>query len=160
MSSESVDPFVFSGDSRLTIESSIPHRPPFLFVDKILRWSEEEITCSYRFKEDEFFFKGHYPGSPLVPGVILCESAMQAGAVFLSKKMVDQGEEGEEVEKLPVVGRIDKVKFRKTVLPGDEIEMNVKVNTKMSNVWYLSAKITSQGATVLTFEFAVTGIPK
>lgn len=153
----SSDSDIFTGDSRQTIESLIPHRRPFLFVEKILRWNEDEILCSYRFKEDEFFFQGHYPGSPLVPGVILCESAMQAGAVYLSKIMHESDENG---EKIPVVGRIDKVKFRKTIHPGDEIEMNIKKSMKMTNVWYMTAKITCQGATVLTFEFAVTEIAK
>ena len=69
-------------DSRAAILASIPHRAPFLFVDQIVEITEQGIKCAYRFKEDEYFFQGHYPSNPIVPGVILCEAAMQAGAVY------------------------------------------------------------------------------
>ena len=80
--------------TRQTILDSLPHRPPFLFVDEIRDWTEEKIVTAYRFKEDEFFFKGHYPERPIVPGVILCESAMQAGAIFLSRLFQSEKETG------------------------------------------------------------------
>ena len=140
-------------ESRAAILAAIPHRPPFLFVDAIQTWTEEEIVCSYTFKEDEYFFEGHYPGSPIVPGVILCESAMQAGAVFMTRLFSD---EDRRSGKVPVVGRINDVKFKQIVLPGDTIEQHITLKEKVMNVYMLRAKVTCKGKTAVMFEFAVT----
>ena len=67
-----------------TIQDAIPHRAPMLLLDEVVEQTEDTIICRKTFREDEYFFQGHYPGAPLVPGVILCEVAMQAGAVLLS----------------------------------------------------------------------------
>ncbi|MGI5831860.1 MAG: 3-hydroxyacyl-ACP dehydratase FabZ family protein [Thermoguttaceae bacterium] len=145
--------------SKQTILDLIPHRPPFLFVDKILEWTEAEIVTAYRFKEDEFFFRGHYPDRPIVPGVILCESAMQAGAVYLAaltSAELTQAPENVGKKFLPVVGRLDEVKFKKSVGPGDVIECEVLLKEKMARVYFLTAKITSGGALVARFKFACT----
>ena len=142
-----------SADSRAVILAAIPHRAPFLFVDEILTWTDEEIVCAYRFKEDEFFFAGHYPNSPIVPGVVLCESAMQAGAVYMTRFFSEaDGESG----KVPVVGRMNDVKFRQLVRPGDRVEQRVSLKEKIAGVYMLRAKVTCEGKTVVTFDFAVT----
>ncbi|MDO5580690.1 MAG: 3-hydroxyacyl-ACP dehydratase FabZ family protein [Planctomycetia bacterium] len=138
---------------RKAVEGFIPHRFPFLFIDEVLEWTETRIVCTYHFKGDEFFFQGHYPGSPIVPGVILCESAMQAGAVFLSKAFQDTGEGG---SKMPVVGRMNEVKFKNIVRPGNTIRLEVSLKEKMGSAWFMNAKILNEGKTVLTFEFACT----
>ena len=80
------------------ILNAIPHRPPFLFVDTIVERKEDGIVCRKTFEPDEYFFAGHYPDVPLVPGVILCEAAMQAAAVFLSEKLKDCNEVSEANE--------------------------------------------------------------
>ena len=70
--------------TRQQILDAIPHRDPFLLVDEIVAWEEDRIVCTKTFSGREDFFAGHYPGFPLVPGVLLCEAAMQAGATPLS----------------------------------------------------------------------------
>ncbi|MBO7707176.1 MAG: beta-hydroxyacyl-ACP dehydratase [Thermoguttaceae bacterium] len=145
--------------TKQTILDLIPHRPPFLFVDEIRELSDEKIVAAYRFKEDEFFFQGHYPGRPLVPGVILCEAAMQAGAVYLASlygKEVAEMAENTGKKLMPVVGRIDEVKFKKIVGPGDVIETEVVLREKMARAYFLNAKITSGGELVSRFRFACT----
>lgn len=145
--------------TKQTILDLIPHRPPFLFVDEIRELSDEKIVAAYRFKEDEFFFLGHYPGRPIVPGVILCESAMQAGAVFLASrygKEVSEMAENAGKKLMPVVGRIDEVKFKKIVGPGDVIDSEVALREKMARAYFLNAKITSGGELVCRFRFACT----
>lgn len=143
--------------TKQTILDLIPHRPPFLFVDEIREWDEKKIITAYRFKETEFFFQGHYPEHPIVPGVILCESAMQAGAVFLSdlfRRAAEEDADGKK--KVPVVGRIEDVKFKKIITPGDEIECQVSLKEKMGHVFFMNAKITSDGQLAAKFCFACT----
>ena len=179
--------------TRQTILDSLPHRPPFLFVDEIRDWTEEKIVTAYRFKEDEFFFKGHYPERPIVPGVILCESAMQAGAIFLSRLFQseketgavggdapsglssDESRTGEKnggnwtvenssdavpsppaKKKVPVVGRMEDIRFKKMIAPGEEILCEVTFKEKMTHVYFMTAKITSDGKLVARFDFACT----
>lgn len=135
------------------ITSAIPHRPPFLFVDKILQWEENRIVCQYTFKEDEFFFKGHYPGSPIVPGVILCESAMQCGAILLSR-IFRSSESGPA--KIPVVARMGDVRFKNPVFPTDTLTVEVDFKERMGNAYFMSAKLTNQEKIVLRFDFSCT----
>lgn len=144
-------------DSRAAILASIPHRPPFLFVDQIVKWLDDGVLCSYRFKEDEYFFKGHYPGMPIVPGVILCEAAMQAGAIYTARVLTG---EGSDKEKMPVVGRMNDVKFKTLVRPGQIVEQQVTLKEKMAGAYIFKAKLTCEGKLAVSFEFIVTLIDK
>lgn len=140
------------------ILDAIPHRKPFLFVDKIIEWTDERILTEYTFVPGEFFFPGHYPASPIVPGVILCESAMQAGAVFLSKLFALEAEKAHEPigAKMPVVGRMGEVRFKRIVRPGETIQCEVQFKEKMTNVYFLTAKVAVSGSVAVRFEFACT----
>ena len=131
------------------ITSAIPHRPPMLLVDEIVEQTEETIVCRKSFREDEFFFQGHYPDQPIVPGVILCEAGMQAGAILLSKFV----EEGSGV---PVATRLNDVKFKRMVKPGDTIEMSVKLKERLGDAFFLQAKVTCNDKLAVRFEFACT----
>ena len=102
--------------SRAEIEAAIPHRPPMLLVDEIVERGENRIVCRKTFQPSEFFFQGHYPGFPIAPGVILCEAAMQAGAVLLSKS-------GAAEKGVPVAARLSEVKFKRMIRPGDTIDI-------------------------------------
>ncbi len=110
------------------IESLIPHRAPFLFVDEIISCDKEGSISEHVFTEDEFFFKGHFPQYPVVPGVILVETMAQAGGAALSyQKTFAEGS-------LFFLGTVDKVKFRSQVRPGDKVRMeitNLRISPKM-----------------------------
>ena len=138
-------------DSRAAILASIPHRSPFLFIDDIVKWTDEGIVCTYRFKPDEYFFKGHYPNSPIVPGVILCESAMQAGAIFASKLLDAETAEG----KVPVVGRMNEIKFKNIVRPNQVVEHTVTLKERIASALIFKAKTTCEGKLAVSFEFIV-----
>lgn len=110
------------------IKSLLPHREPFLFVDAIISADDNGSVSEHTFTENEFFFKGHFPEYPVVPGVILCETMAQAGGAVLSyQKKVPEGS-------LFFFASLDKVKFRNQVRPGDKVRMeitNLRVSTHM-----------------------------
>ncbi len=110
------------------IKSLLPHREPFLFVDEIISCDDNSSVSEHTFTKDEFFFKGHFPDYPVVPGVILCETMAQAGGAALSyQKKVPEGS-------LFFFATLDKVKFRNQVRPGDKARMeitNLRVSSKM-----------------------------
>lgn len=129
------------------IHAAIPHRKPMLLVDEIQQRDENHIVCRKTFHADEYFFQGHYPDFPLVPGVILCESAMQAGAILLAQFVAEGGG-------VPVATRINDVKFKKMVRPGDTITMDVTLEERMANAFFLAAKVTCDGKMAARFQFA------
>jgi 3-hydroxyacyl-[acyl-carrier-protein] dehydratase len=130
------------------IQSAIPHREPFLLIDEIVEQSDSRIVCRKRFTGDEFWYKGHYPEFPLTPGVLLCEAAMQAGAVLLARH-ASEGQGG-----VPVATRMNNVKFRSMVRPGDTIVMEVELAERMADAFFLNAKVAVGGKTAVTFDFA------
>jgi len=99
---------------------AIPHRPPFLFVDEIIEIDQDRILARRTIRADEPYFKGHYPGNPLMPGVLLCESVIQAGAIMLSRRI--EGGAG----KVPILTRIQNAKFKRQVRPGDVVDLEAK----------------------------------
>src|SRR5262245_39868202 len=134
--------------SREQILAAIPHRPPMLLLDEVVEWEQERIVCQKTFRADEWFFQGHYPEFPLVPGVLLCEAAMQAGAVLLSKHVKGDG--------VPVAGRLNDVKFKRMIRPGDTIVIETTLDERMSDTFYLSSKVNCDGRLAVTLKFAVT----
>jgi 3-hydroxyacyl-[acyl-carrier-protein] dehydratase len=130
------------------IKAAIPHREPFLLIDEIVEQSDSRIVCRKRFTGDEFWYAGHYPNFPLTPGVLLCEAAMQAGAVLLSK-LAAPAPGG-----VPVATRANNVKFRNMVRPGDTIEITAELIERLADAFFLQAKVTVDGKTAVTFDFA------
>jgi 3-hydroxyacyl-[acyl-carrier-protein] dehydratase len=130
------------------IQAAIPHRAPFLLVDEIVEQSDKRIVCRKRFTGDEFWYRGHYPDFPLTPGVLLVEAGMQAGAILLARYAA------EKPGGVPVATRINNVRFRHMVRPGDTIEMQVELTERMGDAFFLKANVTVGDHTATTFDFA------
>lgn len=135
------------------ILEAIPHRKPMLLVDEIVEKEQDRIVCSKTFDEEEFFFQGHYPDFALTPGVILCECAVQAGAVLLSEMTKEAGG-------VPVLTRLSDVRFKNMVRPGQTILSEVQIDEVVSNAFYCSAKVTCEGKLAVRFSFACAVAPK
>jgi 3-hydroxyacyl-[acyl-carrier-protein] dehydratase len=116
------------------ILKAIPHRPPFLFVDRVIELSEDRIRAAREISPDEDFFRGHYPGNPIMPGVLICESIFQAGAILLSSII------GDVSGGVPVLTRIGNAKFKSMVKPGDTLELEAELVEKVSNAYFLKGK--------------------
>jgi len=142
---------------RDAVEAAIPHREPFLLIDEIVTCTAGQIVCRKRFRGDEYFFAGHYPNFPLVPGVLLCEAAMQAGAILLSRQVL--ASDGSAPVRVPVSTRMNEVKFKQMVRPGDTIEIQVDLGEHLADAFFLKAKVHLAGQLAARLEFACTLAP-
>ena len=105
------------------IQKILPHRYPFLLIDKIVEMEEgKSVKGIKNVTVYEPFFQGHFPGNPIMPGVLICEALAQAGAVLLLSMEENRG-------KLGVFTGINNFKFRKQVVPGDTLELNAELVT-------------------------------
>jgi 3-hydroxyacyl-[acyl-carrier-protein] dehydratase len=130
--------------------NAIPHRPPFLFVDRIVELSATKIKTAKEIKPDEPVFAGHYPGQPIMPGVLICESIFQTGAILLSKIM------GSMAGGTPVLTRINNAKFKSIIRPGSTLDIEAELVEKVSNAYLMKGKASVGGKTSVTVEFTVT----
>ena len=129
----------------------IPHRDQMLLLDEVENQDGTAIG-HYTVRGDEFFLKGHFPGYPVVPGVILCEILAQSACVLLQDKM------GEG--KLPVYTGLNNVKFRSPVRPGDRIETRCHIKRAMNSFYFAEGTVTVDDRLCVSaeFSFAVTGV--
>jgi 3-hydroxyacyl-[acyl-carrier-protein] dehydratase len=132
------------------IQAAIPHREPFLLLDEIVERDERRIKCRKTFRGDEYFYAGHYPSYPLTPGVLLCEAAMQAGAVLVSA-LVPPGD-----PRVPVATRMNDVRFKRMVKPGETIEIEVELTERLADAFFLTGRVTTGGKLAARLDFACT----
>lgn len=99
----------------------VPQQEPFRFIDEITELDDEHIVSSYRFREDADFYRGHFPGNPITPGVILVETMAQAGVVALGLYLCALERPAEELEKLVTVFTDASVDFSGAVRPGERV---------------------------------------
>ena len=103
------------------IKEIIPQREPFLMIDEVEEYIPGESAVAYKYvNEEEWYFKGHFPGNPIMPGVLITESLAQAGAIAILSMKENKG-------KNALFGGIDKMKFKKMVVPGDKLKLEVKI---------------------------------
>ncbi|MFW6386378.1 MAG: 3-hydroxyacyl-ACP dehydratase FabZ [Bacillota bacterium] len=117
------------------IKETLPHRYPFLLVDRVLEVEpEEKVVGIKNVTINEEFFQGHYPGHPIMPGVLIVEAMAQVGGLLMLES-VDR-----EKDMLPFFAGIDKAKFRRPVVPGDRLRIEAKVTRLRNKIGKLRAK--------------------
>ena len=103
------------------IKNIIPQRDPFLMIDEVEKYVPGESAIAYKnVNVEEWYFKGHFPGNPIMPGVLITESLAQTGAVAILSMDENKG-------KNALFGGIDKMKFKRKVVPGDRLKLEVKI---------------------------------
>ena len=137
------------------IAELIPHRPPFLFVDDIVSSSATGLVARRTWRPDEDFYRGHYPGAPITPGVLLCEAVFQAGALFLARAR-GGGTGIAGAAGMPLLARISNVRFRNPVFPGETITIAVEQRESLGGFILMAGTVTSGEKRVLSVDFAVT----
>ena len=126
----------------------LPHRYPFLLIDKMIDMDGEESgTAIKNVTINEPFFQGHFPGKPVMPGVLLVEAMAQAAGALVLNHLGD-----EHAGKLVFFMSIDKARFRKPVLPGDVVHFHVKLSNKRAPVWKYWAEAHVEGKKVAEAE--------
>ena len=137
------------------IHAALPHREPFLFVYRIVERSAEHIVTEWDVPVDAPFFRGHYPGRPLVPGVLICESAFQSGAILCA----DEPRDAVPAGAVPVLTKIGDARFKRMVGPGDTLRCDVTLTERVGAARYMTARVSCRGEAVLRIEFVVAVTP-
>ncbi|OFZ17172.1 MAG: hypothetical protein A2X86_01605 [Bdellovibrionales bacterium GWA2_49_15] len=132
------------------IYALIPQRPPFLFVDKIVERGDKRIKTWKMLTGEEDFFKGHFPGRPIMPGVLLQEALLQSGALLMSLSSQSAG--------LGVVTKVEQGRFREMVIPGAPIEMEVWHLETVGNAYYFKGTVTQKGKKALDLHFTCAAV--
>ena len=124
----------------------IPHRPPFLFLSRIVEHEGDRVVAEWDVPEDLPAFEGHFPGEPVLPGVLISEFCFQAGAALIyATNPADR-----EAEGVPVLTKIEDARFRKIVRPGETLRAAVEMTERVANARFVDAKVTAaDGKTVV-----------
>jgi len=119
------------------IKNILPHRSPFLFVDEVIEISDTRIVAKRNIRADEYFFSGHFPKEPIMPGVLIVEALAQVGGIMLLRKHKGA---------IPLFMGIDHARFRKIVRPGDTLIMEVELMQERGSIVKISgvAKVNTE----------------
>jgi len=129
------------------ITNYLPHRYPFLLVDRILEIQPDKIVGIKNVTINENFFQGHFPNKPVMPGVLICEAMAQVGAIFAHKT---RG--GIDDNKVFVLTGLDNVKFKRPVEPGDQLRIELSCVKRRGAFWKMAGVVTVDGKLVAQAE--------
>lgn len=137
------------------IKKVLPHRYPFLLVDRILELDENRILALKNVTVNEEFFNGHFPGKPIMPGVLQVEAMAQTGCILLTKNHIEDPDSS-----LIVFTSINKAKFRRSVVPGDQLMMEVFLTNRRRNFTTMEGTARVDGDVVCELEATSAIVPK
>jgi beta-hydroxyacyl-ACP dehydratase FabZ len=127
----------------------LPHRYPFLLVDRVIAFSDgESLVAVKNVTANEPFFEGHFPGRPIMPGVLICEALVQAGGLLASCSR-----DGLPAGKGVVLAGLERVRFRRRVIPGDQLRLEVELVHKRRPLWKMKGRALVDGNVATEAEF-------
>lgn len=134
------------------ILAAIPHRPPFLLIDEVVEIGADRAVTIKRVDPESGFFDGHFPGHPVMPGVLVCECAFQTGALLIAHR---SGDGATEVG-IPLLTRIQDARFKRQVQPGQVLRVEVVLDDELGGAYFMTGRVTSDEKAVLRVRFACT----
>lgn len=138
------------------IFKSLPHRFPFLLVDRILEVEgDQKIVGIKNVTFNEGFFQGHFPHRPVMPGVLICEAMAQVGAIF-----AHAARGGANGEKVFVLTGLDRVKFKRPVEPGDQLRLELTAIKRRGSFWKMKGLAMVDGKIVAQAEISAMEVPR
>ncbi|WP_095980698.1 3-hydroxyacyl-ACP dehydratase FabZ [Melittangium boletus] len=138
------------------IQQLLPHRYPFLLVDRVVEIVPgQKITAYKNVTMNEPFFNGHFPGHPVMPGVLILEALAQASAILAYKTS-----QLDPARSLSYLMGVDGARFRKPVVPGDRLQLNIEVIRHKGGIWKTKGTATVEGVKVAEGEFLATVVDK
>lgn len=153
MNSSEIDSLKMNSLDITQIKQYLPHRYPFLLVDRVLHWeSGKNITAIKNVSANEEFFNGHFPHKPVMPGVLMIEALAQTAALL---SFLTAGKKPGENEVVYFVG-IDGARFKRPVEPGDQLKMEVEITRNARGIWKYSAKASVDGQVAVEAELMCT----
>lgn len=140
-----------ASEQRERIEARIPHRDPFLFVDRIVEQTDDGITTEWDVSPDLDAFRGHYPGQPILPGVLCAEFCFQSAALLFSDPNQGDAPEGG----VPVLTKIEDARYKRMVRPGETLTARLSLTDSLGPARYVRADVRCDGELVLRIRFVV-----
>ena len=137
------------------IQKLLPHRYPFLLIDRVISLTDEQVVAIKNVTINEPFFAGHFPGHPVMPGVLIVEAMAQAGAVMAMK-----ASSFDPAKQVVYFMALDKVKFRRPVVPGDQLMLEVVPLRKGESIWKMQGRALVDGQVVCQAEFLASIAPR
>ena len=137
--------------NREDLKQILPHREPMLLVDEAELGEDGVARGSYRVRGDEWFLQGHFPGNPIVPGVVQCEIIAQAACVLFAEELKHS---------TPLYTGIDKVRFKGQVKPGDRLDLEIRLRRTKGPFYFTEGKAMVEGKLVASGEFSFALIRK
>ena len=128
----------------------LPHRYPFLLIDRVLELSDDKVVALKNVTFNEPYFQGHFPGAPIMPGVLQIEAMAQAGGILASRVI-----QFDRATQVMMFMTIDQVKFRKAVVPGDQLKIEV-VPLRKGKIFKMKGEVFVDGTLVSQAEFMAT----
>jgi 3-hydroxyacyl-[acyl-carrier-protein] dehydratase len=151
-------------DLKQEVLQLVPQQEPFRFIDEIISIDDERIVGAYRFREDEYFYRGHFPGHPITPGVILIETMAQVGVVAFGIYLLSRQKKMRPGQmKLPVslFSVADGVEFKKIVAPGERVIVKAQKIYFRKNIIKANVSMERENGEIICFgELSGVGVDK